>query len=79
MFLFVLGALAVIAGIVSVLYVLKKCKNGTYPSQKKIGSAVGALALIVGVALISMSCMTSIPTGHTGIRDDLRTGGELYI
>lgn len=67
MFLFVLGALAVIVGIVSVLYVLKKCKNGTYPSQKKIGSAVGALALIVGVALISMSCMTSIPTGHTGI------------
>ena len=67
MFLFVLGALAVIVGIVSVLYVLKKCKNGTYPSQKKVGSAVGALALIVGVALISMSCMTSIPTGHTGI------------
>lgn len=67
MFLFVLGALAVVVGIVSVLYVLKKCKNGTYPSQKKIGSAVGALALIVGVALISMSCMTSIPTGHTGI------------
>ena len=67
MFLFVLGALAVIVGIVSVLYVLKKCKNGTYPSQKKIGSAVGALALIVGVALISMSCMTSNPTGHTGI------------
>lgn len=67
MFLFVLGALAVIVGIVLVLYVLKKCKNGTYPSQKKIGSAVGALALIVGVALISMSCMTSIPTGHTGI------------
>lgn len=67
MFLFVLGALAVIVGIVSVLYVLKKCKNGTYPSQKKIGSAVGTLALIVGVALISMSCMTSIPTGHTGI------------
>lgn len=67
MFLFVLGALAVIVGIVFVLYVLKKCKNGTYPSKKKLGSAVGALALIVGVALISMSCMTSIPTGHTGI------------
>lgn len=67
MFLFVLGALVVVVGIVSVLYVLKKCKNGTYPSQKKIGSAVGTLALIVGVALISMSCMTSIPTGHTGI------------
>lgn len=67
MFLFVLGALAVIVGIVFVIYVLKKCKNGTYPSQKKIGSVVGALALLVGAALISVSCMTSIPTGHTGI------------
>ena len=67
MFLFVLGALAVIVGIIFILYVLIKCKNGTYPSQKKVGNAVGALALLVGVALISMSCMTSIPTGHTGI------------
>lgn len=78
MFLFVLGALAVIVGIVSVLYVLKKCKNGTYPSQKKIGSAVGALALIVGVALISMSCMIH-SDGTYRNRDDFRTGGELYI
>lgn len=35
MFLFVLGALAVIVGIIFILYVLIKCKNGTYPSQKK--------------------------------------------
>jgi len=67
MFLFVLGAIAAVIGIVFILYVLKKCKNGTYPSKKKIGSAVGAVALLIGVALISTSCITSIPTGHTGI------------
>lgn len=67
MFLFILGVIAAVIGAVLILYVLKKCKNGTYPSKKKLGSAVGALGLVIGVALISASCVTSIPTGHTGI------------
>lgn len=67
MFLFVLGAIAVLIGIGFVFYVMKKCKNGTYPMKKRIGAGVSSVCLVVGAAMIIMSCITSIPTGHTGI------------
>ena len=67
MFMFILGLVVVLVGICSIIMVLKNCKNGTYPAKKKIGSAVAALCLIIGVFMISSGCITSIPTGHTGI------------
>lgn len=67
MFLFIIGVLAVIVGIIALIFVLKKCKRGMYPAWKKTGLAIAAVAFLVGVAGISADCITTIPTGHTGI------------
>ena len=67
MFLFVIGILALVASIGIIISVLKKCKNGMFPKKKKAGSAACGACLVLGIALISISCITSIPTGHTGI------------
>lgn len=67
MFLFGIGVLAVIVAVISLVYVLKKCKHGTYPKQKKIGLAVTAIALVGGIFFMACDCITTIPTGHTGI------------
>lgn len=59
MFNFILGAIALLVGIgVIVLAVLGK--------KIKI-SAIGAVVAVVGVALIITSCLSTVPTGHTGI------------
>ena len=67
MFLFGIGVLAVIVAVISLVYVLKKCKHGTYPKQKKIALAVTAIALVGGIFFMACDCITTIPTGHTGI------------
>ena len=67
MFAFILGIIAAVVGIGMFLYVMKKCKNGTYPAKRKIGSAASGRCLVIGIALIAVRCITSIPTGHTGI------------
>lgn len=67
MFLFGIGVLAVIVAVISLVYVLKKCKHGTYPKQKKIGLTVTAIALVGGIFFMACDCITTIPTGHTGI------------
>ena len=67
MFLFGIGVLAVIVAVISLVYVLKKCKHGTYPKQKKIGLAVTAIALVGGIFFMACDCIPTNPTGHTGI------------
>ncbi len=67
MFLFGIGALAVIVALVALIYVLRKCKNGTYPKQKKAGMAVFVVCLLGGLFFMGCDCITTIPTGHTGI------------
>ncbi len=67
MFLFGLGVLAIIVALISLIYIVKKCKNGTYPKQKKLGLAVMAVSAVCGIFLIGCDCITTIPTGHTGI------------
>ena len=67
MVLFLFGVFAVAIGIFSVILVAKKCKHGTYPKYKKVGAAVAAVAFLVGVSAIAADCVTTIPTGHTGI------------
>ncbi len=67
MFLFGIGVLAVLAALIALIYVFKKCKNGTYPNQKKIGLAVFAVGLVGGLFFMGCDCITAIPTGHTGI------------
>ena len=67
MFLFTIGLLALAIAIGAVIYVLINCKQGTYPKKKKMGLATAALCAVIAVFGITSDCITSIPTGHTGI------------
>ncbi|MBQ9747327.1 MAG: prohibitin family protein [Clostridia bacterium] len=67
MFMFGIGVLAVLVAIIAIVFVMKKCKHGTYPKQKKTGLIVFAAALAFGIFAIASDCITTIPTGHTGI------------
>ena len=67
MFLFTIGILALAVAIGAVIYVLKNCKQGTYPKKKRAGLAVAAAGVVLAVFFISSDCIMSIPTGHTGI------------
>ncbi len=67
MFLFGIGVLAVLVALIALVYVLKKCKHGTYPNQKKAGMTVFVLGLIGGLFFMGCDCIATIPTGHTGI------------
>lgn len=67
MFMFLIGVVGVLVGILATVIVSKKCRRGTYPDVKKIGVSVAALAFVVGAVCITMDCVTTIPTGHTGI------------
>ncbi len=67
MFFFGLGVLAILVAIVSLVYITSKCKQGAYPKQKKIGLAVMAVGFVAGIFFIGSDCITTIPTGHTGI------------
>ena len=67
MVFFLIGVLSVIVGTICIIYAANKCRRGAYPQQKKVALAIAAIAILVGVGGISMDCITTIPTGHTGI------------
>jgi len=67
MIFFLIGILAIIVSIGSLVYVASKCKHGAYPKQKQAALVVAALAFLGGIGGISVDCITTIPTGHTGI------------
>lgn len=65
MMMFLGGIAAVIVGII-VLVVAGKNKN-TAGKQKMGTAALAVLIVIVGCGAIASDCITTIPTGHTGI------------
>ena len=67
MFLFSVGIIAFFVAIGAVIFVVKNCKQGTYPKKKRMGLAVAAACVVFAVFCITSDCITSIPTGHTGI------------
>lgn len=67
MTLFFIGVLAILVSAIAIVYVSKKCKHGTYPKHKQVGLIVFAVALLIGIGGISADCITTVPTGHTGI------------
>ena len=67
MFMFLVGIIAIIVAVIALVYVMTKCKHGTYPNHKKVGLVVMALSLVIGITGIAVNCITTIPTGHTGI------------
>ena len=65
--LFLFGAIALAVAVGALVYVASKCKRGAYPKQKASALIIAAVCFIVGVSGIAMDCITTIPTGHTGI------------
>ncbi|MBQ2988682.1 MAG: prohibitin family protein [Clostridia bacterium] len=65
--LFLIGIFALIVAFGALIYASRKCKHGTYPKQKAAALVVAAVCLVVGVSGIATDCITTIPTGHTGI------------
>ncbi len=67
MTLFFIGILAILVAVIAIVYVSKKCKHGAYPKHKQVGLIVFAVTLLIGIGGISADCITTVPTGHTGI------------
>ena len=67
MTLFFIGAIAILVSVIALVYVSKNCKRGAYPKQKKIGLTVFAIAFFIGIGGMAADCITTVPTGHTGI------------
>ena len=65
--LFLIGILALAVAFGALGYVSKKCKHGTYPKQKAAALVIAALCFVFGAFGIVTDCITTIPTGHTGI------------
>ena len=65
--LFLIGIFALIVAIGALIYAAKKCKNGTYPKQKGAALILAAVCFVIGAFGIAKDCITTIPTGHTGI------------
>ncbi len=59
MFLFIVGAIIVIVAIIAIIGMAKSTKKGG-----KLASTVG---IVIGVVLCLVSCVKTVPTGHTGI------------
>lgn len=57
--MFFIGVLLALAAIV---FTVITVKNG-----KKMATLGGLLALVIGVGIVAGSCVSSVPTGHTGI------------
>ena len=61
MFLFILGVAAIFTALAGIVMGLKaRAKKGSF-------IAMGLIAGVVGVILIVCSCLSTVPTGHTGI------------
>lgn len=58
--LFFFGIILTLASVVLALFAAKTGK-------KKHALPVGALGIVLGVVLVAVSCVASVPTGHTGI------------
>jgi len=67
MTLFFIGVIAILVSVIALAYVSTKCKRGAYPNQKKVGLIVFVIALFVGIGGMAADCITTVPTGHTGI------------
>ena len=57
--LFFIGVLLTLAAIVFSVFTIKKGKKGA--------TAIGMATLLLGAAIVAGSCVSSVPTGHTGI------------
>jgi regulator of protease activity HflC (stomatin/prohibitin superfamily) len=67
MAIFVLGILAIFAAVLSLVVMIKKCRHGAYPKQKKIYTTIVIFGILFGIFGTTAGCITTIPTGHTGI------------
>lgn len=67
MAIFVLGILAIFATVLSWVVMIKKCRHGAYPKQKKIYTTIVIFGILFGIFGTTAGCITTIPTGHTGI------------
>ena len=57
--MFFIGVLLSLAALIFTVYTVKKGKKGA--------ALGGILALVIGVGIVAGSCVSSVPTGHTGI------------
>ena len=56
MFFFIIGVLSLLIAVCTIVYTAKKCKHGAYPNHKKAGTAIVAIAILVGIFAISADC-----------------------
>ena len=49
MFFFIIGVLSLLIAVCTIVYTAKKCKHGAYPNHKKAGTAIVAIALLIGI------------------------------
>ena len=65
MMLFIIGILAIIGGIIAVFATLA---NKTLNSKQRLTSVgIAVLVCVIGIGGVASECITTIPTGHTGI------------
>lgn len=67
MAIFIIGIIAILAALFSLVAMVKKCRHGAYPKQKKVYTCIVVFGLIFGIFGMTAGCITTIPTGHTGI------------
>lgn len=58
--LFIFGLIIVLAGVIAII-----TKNKT--SKKQVLTIVAAACFVVGAIVVAVSCVRTVPTGHTGI------------
>ena len=62
---FIVGFIAIAAGIIALISVAGSKKHAG--KQKAVASLASVAVLIFGVIVVASECITTIPTGHTGI------------
>ena len=65
MLLLILGVLAFIAGIIGFIVNIRN-KNGE-KGQKGLKTLISVVLILAGIGMVVTNCITTIPTGHTGI------------
>lgn len=60
MFLFILGIILLVAGVAVAIWMI-------HDGETKWGSCVLVAALVLAILFIILSCLVSVPTGHTGV------------